>query len=472
MKILLVSMPFENADIMTGNKFKMRDTDAYCLGIGYLHSYLESKGHDVKTLSMNHNPNAIEDIEETFAVWGVPDMIGVNMLTFNRASSFHLFEWLHEHHPGIVITTGGIHATICYEQILKKYPYVIVVRGEGEITMEELAATLAVPFADITSVDGIAIFREGKVVLTNPRALIKDLDILPFPNHKYFQEYTSRVAANIMTSRGCPFSCSYCSLNPTSKKTVRFRSVKNSVDEIEYIYKTFPNVKVIQFCDDAFSTRPDRVIEICDEIVRRGIKLKFIAQMRAKPATREMARAMEWAGFYMITIGMETGDDQILKNIHKNFTINDVRHLYDVFEGTNVKIFVLQIVGCKGETWQTIENTGKFVQELQKRQYNFYAFPNLLMVFPGTEVYQDMKDAGILTDDYWMHPDALAPVYTVEHPLEELMKMQEELIDWVSCDRLWTLNGFRKQWKLIPTIYWYKFWHFIWPRYVTHEEVW
>jgi radical SAM superfamily enzyme YgiQ (UPF0313 family) len=379
-----------------------------------------------------------------------------------------LFEWLHENYPQVMITTGGIHATICYDQILKKYPYVIVVRGEGEITMAELAEK-----PPLQLVEGIAYNLMGKIVLTPPRPLIKDLDILPFPTHKYFQEYTSRVAANIMTSRGCPNkpACSYCSLNPTAGNVVRFRSVKNSVDEIEHIYKNFKNVKVIQFCDDAFFTRPCRVIEICDEIVRRGIKLKFICQARAKPCTREMALAMDRAGFYMITIGMESGDPQILKNIHKNFTVEDILHLYDVFKGTNVKIFVLQIVGCKGETWETIETTGKFVQRLQKMQYNFYAFPNLLMVFPGTEVYRDMVAAGIMTDDFWM-TDKVAPVYTVEHSLEELMAMQEELIDWVSCDRLWTVNGFRKQWKLIPTIYWYKFWHFWWPRYVTKEEVW
>jgi hypothetical protein len=93
------------------------------------------------------------------------------------------------------------------------------------------------------------------------------------------------------------------------------------------------------------------------------------------------------------------------------------------------------------------------------------------MVFPGTELAKNMYDAGIITEDFWM-TDALTPVYTVDHPLEELEAMQEELIDWVSCDRLWTWNGFRKQWRLIPAIYWYKFWHFIWPRYVTKEEVW
>jgi radical SAM superfamily enzyme YgiQ (UPF0313 family) len=467
MKILLVSMPFENASLMTGGKFDMRDTDAYCLGLGYLHSYLESKGHDVKTLSMNHNPEAIEEIRGAFSKWGVPDMIGINTLTFNRTSSFQLVEWLHLHYPEILITMGGIHATICYEQILKRYPYVVIVRGEGEITMSELASGEY----SLKEVSGIAYHNEYEIVLTAPRPLICDLDTLPFPNHRYFQESAHRVAANIMTSRGCPNRCSFCCLNPTAGTTVRFRSVKNSVDEIEYIYKTFPNVKVIQFCDDAFFTRPSRVVAICNEIVRRGIKLKFICQARAKPCTREMAEAMQRAGFYMITIGMETGDPGILKRIHKNFSLADILRLYKTFEGTGIKIFVLQIVGLPGETWESMRNTGRFVRKLQGLQYNFYAFPNLAMVFPGTELAEDMYKAGVITPDFWMG-SALTPVYTVDHSLEELEAMQEELIDYVSCDRLWTLNGFRKQWRLIPAIHWYKFWHFIWPRYVTHEEVW
>jgi radical SAM superfamily enzyme YgiQ (UPF0313 family) len=467
MKILLVSMPFENASIMTGGKFDMRDTDAYCLGLGYLHSYLESKGHDVKTLSMNHNPAAIDEIAETFRTRGVPDMIGINTLTFNRTSSFGLVEWLHKNYPSILITMGGIHATICYEQILKKYPYVVIVRGEGEITMAELAGSPA----NLLDTPGLAISVRGVPVLTEPRPLICDLDTLPFPNHRYFQESAHRVAANMMTSRGCPNRCSFCCLNPTAGTTVRFRSVKNSVDEIEYIYKNFTNVKIIQFCDDAFFTRPSRVVAICNEIVKRGIKLKFICQARAKPCTREMAEAMQRAGFYMITIGMETGDPGILKGIHKNFSLADILNLYEVFKGTGIKIFVLQIVGLPGETWESMRNTGRFVQKLQGIQYNFYAFPNLAMVFPGTELARNMYKAGIITEDFWM-TDTLTPVYTVDHPLAELEAMQEELIDWVSCDRLWTREGFRKQWRLIPAIYWYKFWHFIWPRYVTKEEVW
>jgi anaerobic magnesium-protoporphyrin IX monomethyl ester cyclase len=168
---------------------------------------------------------------------------------------------------------------------------------------------------------------------------------------------------------------------------------------------------------------------------------------------------------------METGDPGVLKGTHKNFTLEDIVEMYKTFRGTGIRIFALEIVGLPGETWQTLENTGKFVQKIQKIQYEYYATPNLAMVFPGTELSRNMVAAGVITDDYWLN-DEHTPVYTVDHPLEELRAMQEELIDWVSCDRVWTWNGFKKQWHMIPAIYWYKIWHFWVPRFITHEEVW
>jgi radical SAM superfamily enzyme YgiQ (UPF0313 family) len=748
-KVLLVSMPFENSGVMTGDKYEMPPSAAYCLGLGYLHSYLESKGHEVKTMGLNHvsRGKAVVQIASEIFGNGV-DYIGLNVLTFNRASSFSLVEWLHAQAPNVKIVMGGIHPTICYEQILKKYPYIVIIRGEGEVTFDELIKEWNRPVPKLLTIDGLALNVNDEVVLTAPRQLIQDLDSLPFPNHKYFQESCNRTAANMMTSRGCPnrclsgetiidttngkfkiedlvgqkpkiltrhpitkdclyaqtsivdktgeneplvrvsfkeggyidctpdhqfitfkngnqscgtrefvkeaselkpgesvraihreiqngsyetivwgrrkrelkhrlilesilgrgltegetchhldhntenniesnliltnphdhivsyhpeisqrmidnnpakdlpheffvelgkmqqgvvrtsesklnyrnsklgeknpnykhglragtksrivevnhivesvtpieglqdtyclevpgydwfyandvlvHNCSFCCLNPTAGTTVRFRSVKNSVDEVEYIAKTFPNVKFIQFCDDAFFTKPSRVIEICNEIVRRNIKLKFVCQARAKPCTREMALAMQRAGFTMVTVGMETGDADVLKGTHKNFTLDDLVEMYKTFRGTGVRIIALEIVGLPGETWQSIENTGKFVQKIQKINYEYYAFPNLAMVFPGTELSRNMVKAGVITDDYWMN-DERTPVYTVDHSLEELKDMQEELMTWVSCDKLFTKKGFLRQWHMIPTIYWYKIWHFWVPRFITHEEVW
>ena len=129
------------------------------------------------------------------------------------------------------------------------------------------------------------------------------------------------------------------------------------------------------------------------------------------------------------------------------------------------------IVGLPGETWDTLRRTGETIQRFQKQNYNYYAAPNIAMVFPGTELCENMIQAGRITEDYWM-TDGMTPTYTVEHTEAELKAMQDELLDYVCCDRLWTWNGFKKQWKLIPNIYWYKFWHFWVPRHITGELVW
>jgi radical SAM superfamily enzyme YgiQ (UPF0313 family) len=168
---------------------------------------------------------------------------------------------------------------------------------------------------------------------------------------------------------------------------------------------------------------------------------------------------------------METGDDTVLRKCHKNFTIADLERMYKIFTDAGIPVFLLIIVGLPGETWDTVRRTGEVIRRLQGIQYNYYAAPNLAMVFPGTELEDTMIQAGIITDDFWMS-DALTPVYTVEHPLEELEAMQNELLNYIDMDRLWTWKGFQKQWKLIPRIYWFKFWHFWYPRHILKEEIW
>ena len=154
-KILLVSSSFESVSLVTASEknrtgVKIPANSHYPLGIAFLHSSLESNGHTVKSLFLNSYgyDDCFKIVTETIQNLK-PDIIGFQMLTSNRVSTYHLMEYIHKNHPDIKIAIGGIHATIMYRQLLKKFPYAIAILGEGEITFAELAEKWFLPNADI-----------------------------------------------------------------------------------------------------------------------------------------------------------------------------------------------------------------------------------------------------------------------------------------------------------------------------------
>jgi radical SAM superfamily enzyme YgiQ (UPF0313 family) len=275
--------------------------------------------------------------------------------------------------------------------------------------------------ADAVGVEGIAYCRAGNVITTKERPLIADLDTLPFPKHELFITPERKMAC-ILTTRGCPFKCNFCCLHAISHRKYRRRSAANVVDEIEYIATTFPYIKIIQLADDTFTLDQPRAIQICEEIVRRRINMKFYCSARFKPASRELFKAMEQAGFVSIGFGLETGSEQLMKSIHKNITQQDVLDTFEMLRDTNFNVTTFMMVGFPGETDETVDETVKFIKRLQKIKYFDFAGVARLWVYPGTEVYEIMKSKGKIDDDFWLS-DQDVPHYTVDHSPEKLTKM-------------------------------------------------
>lgn len=437
MKVLLVCTSIEEAQ-------RENPTDShYPMGIAYLHSFIQNK-HKVKSLYLSQVEEDIclERIKDTIKQFR-PDVIGISIISPNRVSSFKLIDYLKDKKVKVVL--GGIHVTVMYEQILKKYPNTIVVLGEGEVTFNELLDNLD----NLNTVKGIAYYDNG-AKLTEPRPLIEDLDTLPFPEHGTFL-YQGKTLANLLTSRGCPFKCNFCCLDVFSKRRIRFRSAENVVDEIEYIKKNYPDIKTIWLHDDTFMINKKRTIEICNKIIERGIKLKFICSARFKPISVEVVEAMERANFIQVLFGLESGADKVMKNMHKGLNKDDVRKAIELFKNSNIKITVFLIVGLPGETINTIIETGKFIQELQKINYFTYRDINIAMVYPGAEIYDMSKQANELNDDYWL-TDKDIPFYEVEHKYDKLRKMKDVLLNMVSYTRVDTPIGKFYQREMIPYI--------------------
>ena len=445
MKILLVSHSIENE-----SRFKHSPNCPYSLGLAYLHSVLEHEGHSVKTLFQNNYNfetanytlfSTINDFE--------PDIIGFQVFSMNRVSTFRAIEKLTELNPHLRIVLGGVHTSIMYEQIVQKYPNVIAVIGEGELTICELVRAIEDKIK-LNGIKGIAYFDNGKVVTTEARSLIEDLDSLPMAKHDiYFENEPKRRMAHIITSRGCPFDCSFCCLKIISKRKLRKRSIASVIEELTYLKNKYPRLRHIQIHDDTFLIDNERVIEFCKKLVEKKLSLTFECSARVKPVSEEMFYWMQKAGFKKIMFGLETGSRKLLQAIHKNIVPDDVIELFNMLKKFNFTITTFLMCGFPGENDETIEDTIKLVNRTQDIYYNWIAGVGKLLVYPGTEVYEMMKAAGDIDDGFWL-TDAPVPLYTVEHSLEELCQYEDRLMDSVSVERLFTLRGFLKHFMKYP----------------------
>ncbi|OGG11305.1 hypothetical protein A2Z00_02395 [Candidatus Gottesmanbacteria bacterium RBG_13_45_10] len=446
MNILLVTSTIED---QARNK-SITYNSHYPLGLGYLHAFLEKHDHKVNTLFLNDYPyHACKKILMDNIRSNQPDVVGFNIITQNRASSFRLIKIFHETNPKIHILIGGIHATIMYKQILRRFPYVVAVLGEGELTTKELLETIETK-RSIRKVNGIAFVSKGKIIKTKDRELIQDLDTIPFPKHEiYFSE--KRTIASMITSRGCPFHCSFCVLKAITRSVPRKRSINNVIQEIEYLVTRYPQLETIWFHDDQFFLINARVIEFCNEIVRRKIKLKFICSGRFKPVSKEMVQALERAGFMQVLFGLESGSPKILKLCRKFITQEEVINTVALFKNTKIILTAFLIVGLYGETEETVNETIRFVQRMQKVKYFYFDDIGTLVIYPGTEIYNIAKRAGFIRDSYWL-TEKPTPLFTVEHTKHELSLYKNRVVNAIALKHVITFKGFLAQYHMIPWI--------------------
>lgn len=446
-KVLFATCSMAEKWLSTGDA----DDGHYPLGIAYLQSVLEKAGHTVQMLFLNHVPyeDCLRRIIATIDRFK-PQFLCLSMITDSRVSSFRVIAYVHAHYPDIKIVLGGVHVTTMHEQIARRFPYCILALGEAENTLVELIQAWETQ-ADLSEIAGLAFCENGQVIRTPERALIEDLDSLPFPKHAAFF-HEERRSAQLLTSRGCPFNCTFCVMDSFSKRKVRYRSPQNVVDEIEFVLGEFPQVQRIQILDDQFFCDNKRVIEICDEIVRRKIKCSFECCGRMKPLSREMILALERAGFNRVYIGLESGARDILKRCKKGITPDDALHAFDLFAHSKLEIYVLLIVGLPGESLVTILESAKLIQQLQMKRYHTYSRRiQTIFVYPGSALYEMCKQAGALDDSCWLTEQDV-PNYTLEHSHQELGIFLEALLTYISPVRLMTPGGLAAQRQLLPQI--------------------
>jgi len=404
------------------------------LGIASLAGALRAAGFEA--VPMDLHDVGWEEVERVVAASGA-DVVGVSCFTFERANARRVAALSKKALPGATVVMGGPHATFFPHQIMADGAVDMVVLGEGERTMVSLAARLECGMA-VGDVPGL-VYRDGHAVrTTGVRERSGNLDAFPFPVVESFdlQDYKSPEippvfqnlpGTHVITSRGCPFTCRFCSVNRFFEGKWAFRSPDNVLDELEMLTGAL-GVRHVYFSDDLFSLRPGRVIDICRGIVDRGIEIAWMAETRVDCVDAGMLGWMRRAGCYRVYYGVESGSPDILRAMNKRFTPRQVAEAFELTHRAGIEPCCFLMVGYPGESPRTISETIELVNAIRPA-----ALPTIgiTTILPGTEIYELSKRQGLLTDDYWL-TDAPPPLYTGEHDIDGLISLQMMLTRGVS----------------------------------------
>ncbi len=433
MKILLLNPPMHYGAYNEAGRLYV-DKSYPPLGLGYIAAVLEKEGYNVNLLDLVDT--AFEDIEIILKS-EKPDVVGISCnLTDFRWGAFKLAQIAKRVNPNVVVAMGGSHATHMYKQILENFPVDFIVRFEGELTILELVRALE-SNSDLRGVKGIAYKSENNVVRNEDRPPIADLDLLPFPAYRFFHlekyvHYSSPVrfkgknvselaSSNMMTSRGCPYNCQYCSI-ATFWRKCSFRSVPNVVDEIETLFKEY-GITHFNFFDDVFTLDKERVIEICREIIRRKLDICWECVTRVDFVSTSMLEWMKKAGCLSISYGVESGSPTVLLAVNKRQTIAQIVNAFKLTHEAGMKAYILLMIGNPNETDQSINETAELLRLIKPDKIR----ATITMVYPATELYEKVKRKGLISDDYWLTEKA-APIYTAENDVKQLKKWENKII--------------------------------------------
>jgi len=362
------------------------------LGLAYIASMLIFEGHDVKIIDAPVMSYDFSNIKKKVKIHD-PDVIGITAMTPTINSALMTANVLSSLQVPIIM--GGPHPTVMANEILEKNENVdFVVRGEGELTMIELVETLKQnKFSEIKKIKGLTFRKNKKIIATPNRPFIEDLDKLPFPafNLLPLKKYRQRVGRpsnflTIITSRGCPFRCSFCSKSVFGKK-YRFRSPENIFKEIIHLIDTY-KIKEIVFYDDVFTLNRKRILDLCDLIIKNKIDIPWRCETRTDLVDEFLLMKIKKAGCYLIAYGVESGSSKLLKVIKKDITKQQIRKAFKITKKAGIETMGYFMVGIPGESEKTIKETLNFAIELEPDHVQF----SLATPFPDTELFRMVED--------------------------------------------------------------------------------
>ncbi len=372
------------------------------MGLAYIAAVAEKAGHDVRVIDAEASEISFSEIETEIREFD-PQVIGFQTFCANLPRCNRVAQIARSVNPEIKIVYGGVQATLFPEEQLA-HPFVdVVVLGEGELPFQQLLDAWSRGIS-IHEVGSIAFKDESDKIVTNSRLqLIQSLDDLPFPALHLFpmKHYHSsaqlrgRRTLHLMTSRGCPYNCSYCSGDLIFGRTFRFRSPEKVIDDIHRLVNAF-GMDSIQFYDETFTVNRDRVYALCDALDASGLSLPWACFTRVDLVDRELLTRMRDSGCYQIFFGVETGVPRLLKIIRKGTTLDQARKAFKLTRELGIETVASFMLTLPGEKYEDTQESIRFGIELDPDYIYWLTF----VPYPGNDLTDLARQSGrIINED-------------------------------------------------------------------------
>lgn len=364
------------------------------MGITYLATVLYGKGFPVEVLDMRFPKYNLQFLKQRLISFQ-PDVVGVGSTSFDFPAAIKVFNTVKRFSPKIITILGGPHASICPTKVMEEKTIDYLMIGEGE--REFLKFVLRKP---PTEIKGLVLRKKQKVVFGASPELIKDLDSIPFPRWDLYplDDYKVRgkLTLPLLTSRGCPYGCIYCVSWKTHGKIFRKRSSKNVVDEIENDIQRY-GTRNFSILDDNFSFDKQRALAICQEIIKRKLKINWICSqgIRADNSDKKLFRAMRKSGCSLIALGVEAADQEVLDLMKKGEKLEMIRQAIVDAKAVGLIVKAFFIVGGPGD------NLGKTKQSIRFFKETGVDIPRfgMMTAYPGSPLWEWVEKNGRFIND-------------------------------------------------------------------------
>ena len=363
-----------------------------------------------------------------------PDLVAVSALTFTLLDALKSARLAKEVVPGVKTIIGGFHVALYPDETLAFDEIDFIVHGEGEVPFQELVEAMKDGESGrYAHVPGLGYKdAEGRPVLNEKPAVVKDMDLLPSPAYELldFEKYTHVLAGDgrsisVQTSRGCPYKCLFCDIRGTK---LRFKSPEAVIGELRGLKER--GVSDIFFIDDTISVNKDRLKEICRLIIDEGLHISYRISARVDNVDEEMLHLLKRSGCTRVSYGVESGSQRLLDYLEKGITLDQIREAFRATRRAGLQSFAFLMIGIPTETAEEMEASMDFVESIKADYMNI----SLCTPYPKTALYAQMLDDGIVDGDYWQE-FAQAPTeefrvrfFNRDFEVEELRRIQDRLM--------------------------------------------
>ena len=440
------------------------------LGLLSLAAWLDKYGHITKIHDCYAFPGDDDKIF-SYIKDELPDFIGFSTTTSSFLDGIRLATIAKALLPSLKIVFGGVHISALREQLLRDFPIIDYgVVGEGEEVLRELIESNGI---GLHGIKGLIFHEQDRVVFNGFRKTMLDMDTLPFPAYDKLQNfpgsyclpifsYPKAPNTTVITSRGCPYTCSYCDRS-VFQRSYRYNSPQYMMKLLTYLQQRF-NIKHVNIYDDTFTLHRQRVLDFCELKIKSGLKMTFNCAARTEQLDTTMLDLLNKAGCWMISLGIETGDPELLKR-HRSYLpgkeidnpLENIRETVQLIKKAGMRVKGLFMLGLPGETEASIARSMEYVFSLPLDEFNL----SKLTPFPGAPIYANIKDHGDFEECWGLMNAAnftFLPTGFTKEQLEErhldfyrrYFSRPKVLLNYATM--IWkSPDSWRRFWKDLPT---------------------